>query len=32
VLHADTGIPLTVGEDVSIGHQAMLHGCTVGDG
>jgi carbonic anhydrase/acetyltransferase-like protein (isoleucine patch superfamily) len=32
VLHADPGVPLTVGEDVSIGHQAMLHGCTVGDG
>jgi carbonic anhydrase/acetyltransferase-like protein (isoleucine patch superfamily) len=32
VLHADPGIPLTVGDYVSIGHQAMLHGCTVGDG
>lgn len=32
VLHTDDGIPLTVGEDVSIGHMAMLHGCTVGDG
>lgn len=32
VLHADRGMPLTVGADVSIGHQAMLHGCTVGDG
>ncbi|MEO6363413.1 MAG: gamma carbonic anhydrase family protein [Caldimonas sp.] len=32
VLHADHGIPLTVGEDVTIGHQAMLHGCTIGDG
>lgn len=32
VLHADPGFPLTVGEDVSVGHQAMLHGCTVGDG
>jgi carbonic anhydrase/acetyltransferase-like protein (isoleucine patch superfamily) len=32
VLHADPGVPLTVGEHVSIGHQAMLHGCVVGDG
>ena len=32
VLHADPGFPLTIGEDVTVGHQAMLHGCTVGDG
>lgn len=32
VLHADEGVPLTLGENVSIGHQVMLHGCTVGDG
>lgn len=32
VLHTDAGIALTVGENVTIGHQAMLHGCTVGDG
>jgi carbonic anhydrase/acetyltransferase-like protein (isoleucine patch superfamily) len=32
VLHADPGFPLTIGQDVSVGHQAMLHGCTVGDG
>jgi carbonic anhydrase/acetyltransferase-like protein (isoleucine patch superfamily) len=32
VLHVDPGIPLTVGEDVTVGHQAMLHGCTIGDG
>jgi carbonic anhydrase/acetyltransferase-like protein (isoleucine patch superfamily) len=32
VLHTDHGIPLTLGEDVTIGHQVMLHGCTVGDG
>ena len=32
VLHADPGFALTVGERVTIGHQAMLHGCTVGDG
>lgn len=32
VLHNDEGVPLTIGEDVSVGHMAMLHGCTVGDG
>lgn len=32
VLHADIGKPLTVGEDVTVGHKVMLHGCTVGDG
>jgi carbonic anhydrase/acetyltransferase-like protein (isoleucine patch superfamily) len=32
VLHTDPGFPLLVGANVSIGHQAMLHGCTVGDG
>jgi carbonic anhydrase/acetyltransferase-like protein (isoleucine patch superfamily) len=32
VLHVDRGYPLTIGADVTIGHQAMLHGCTVGDG
>lgn len=32
VLHTDEGIALTVGRGVTIGHQAMLHGCTVGDG
>ncbi|MEM9321519.1 MAG: gamma carbonic anhydrase family protein [Pseudomonadota bacterium] len=32
VLHADVGIPLTIGGDVTVGHQAMLHGCTIGDG
>ena len=32
VLHADPGFPLTVGDNVTIGHQAMLHGCTIGDG
>ncbi|WP_116807446.1 gamma carbonic anhydrase family protein [Steroidobacter cummioxidans] len=32
VLHTDPGILLTVGENVTIGHQAMLHGCTIGDG
>jgi carbonic anhydrase/acetyltransferase-like protein (isoleucine patch superfamily) len=32
VLHSDSGVPLTIGDNVSVGHQAMLHGCTVGDG
>ena len=32
VLHTDPGFPLTVGERVTVGHQAMLHGCTIGDG
>ncbi len=32
VLHADVGMPLTVGEDVTVGHRVMLHGCTIGDG
>jgi carbonic anhydrase/acetyltransferase-like protein (isoleucine patch superfamily) len=32
VLHADHGVPLTIGANVSIGHQVMLHGCTIGDG
>jgi carbonic anhydrase/acetyltransferase-like protein (isoleucine patch superfamily) len=32
VLHADSGVPLTIGDNVTVGHQVMLHGCTVGDG
>lgn len=32
VFHTDPGFPLVVGNDVTIGHQAMLHGCTVGNG
>ena len=32
VLHADVGMPLVVGDYVTVGHQVMLHGCTVGDG
>lgn len=31
VLHADIGKPLVVGENVTVGHQVMLHGCTIGD-
>lgn len=32
VLHTDPGFPLNIGANVTIGHQAMLHGCTVGEG
>ena len=32
VLHIDRFHPLTVGNDVSVGHGAVLHGCTIGDG
>ncbi len=32
VLHTDPGFPLTVGAGASIGHQAMMHGCTLGAG
>jgi len=31
VLHADVNMPLTIGQGVTVGHKAMLHGCTVGD-
>lgn len=31
VLHTDMGAPLTIGKDVTIGHQVMLHGCTIAD-
>lgn len=31
VLHADRGVPLTVGRHVTVGHKVMLHGCTIGD-
>jgi len=32
VLHADPGYPLKIGNNVTVGHQVMLHGCTIGDG
>lgn len=32
VLHTDWGYPLTIGANCTIGHKAMLHGCTIGDG
>jgi carbonic anhydrase/acetyltransferase-like protein (isoleucine patch superfamily) len=31
VLHTDSGLPLTVGSNVTVGHMAMLHGCTIGE-
>ena len=31
VLHTDPGFPLTIGENVTIGHKVMLHGCTIGN-
>lgn len=32
VLHTDPGFPMTLGAGITVGHQAMLHGCTIGDG
>ncbi|MDM0110441.1 gamma carbonic anhydrase family protein [Variovorax sp. J22R24] len=32
VLHADPGFPLDIAANVTVGHQAMLHGCTIGEG
>lgn len=31
-VHTDAGFPVTVGEGVSVGHNAVLHGCAIGDG
>ncbi len=31
IFHTDPGVPLTLGCDVTVGHKAMLHGCSVGD-
>lgn len=31
VMHTDMGFPLTVGDGCTIGHRALLHGCTIGD-
>ena len=31
VMHTDPGFPLTIGEGCTIGHRALLHGCTIGD-
>ena len=32
IVHVDPGVPVTIGKGVSVGHMAMLHGCTIGDG
>ena len=32
VVHADIGFPVLIGENVTVGHQVMLHGCSIGDG
>jgi len=32
VLHTDSGVPLTIGDNVTVGHMVMLHGCTIGEG
>ena len=32
VIHADPGFPTIVGKNVTVGHNAMLHGCSIGDG
>ncbi len=32
MLHTDPGYPLVIGPDVTVGHMAMLHGCTIGEG
>ncbi|CAH1388282.1 gamma carbonic anhydrase family protein [Candidatus Nitrotoga sp. M5] len=32
VMHTDPGAPLTIGNNVTVGHMAMLHGCIIGDG
>jgi carbonic anhydrase/acetyltransferase-like protein (isoleucine patch superfamily) len=32
VLHTDPGYPITIGKNVTVGHQVMLHGCQIGDG
>ena len=32
VLHVDPGFPLDIGQEATIGHMVMLHGCTIGDG
>ncbi|GJD77865.1 gamma carbonic anhydrase family protein [Methylobacterium gregans] len=32
VLHSDPGFPLTIGDGVTVGHRAIVHGCTIGDG
>jgi carbonic anhydrase/acetyltransferase-like protein (isoleucine patch superfamily) len=31
VIHADNGMPVVVGKNVTVGHKVLLHGCTIGD-
>jgi carbonic anhydrase/acetyltransferase-like protein (isoleucine patch superfamily) len=31
ILHTDPGVPLHIGDDVTVGHRVMLHGCTIGN-
>ena len=31
VIHTDAGVPFRIGKGVTVGHQAMLHGCEIGD-
>ena len=31
VIHVDAGVPVTIGDDVSIGHSVVIHGCTICD-
>ncbi len=31
MLHSDPGVPLTIGDDCTVGHHAILHGCTIGN-
>ena len=32
VIHTDPGFPCVIGPNVTVGHQVMLHGCTIGEG
>lgn len=32
ILHVDPGYPISIGQNVTVGHKVMLHGCTIGDG
>lgn len=32
IIHVDPGVPVHIGRDVTIGHKAMIHGCSIGDG
>lgn len=32
ILHVDSGFPIVISNDVTVGHKVMLHGCTIGEG